>query len=130
MNILVVDESKTVREAMIRYFEIEKYFDIVFEVDTVEEAKRIVRSIKIEVVLLDIQLHDQSGLELVNYCNNSYHKPTVILCSNYGMPHYKNVYEKLSINHFLDKSYEHSELKRFIKKLALDNKNSLKHAVS
>ncbi len=130
MNILVVDESKTVREALIRYLEIEKYFDIVFEVDMVEEAKRIVQSIKVEVVLLDIQLHDQSGLELVNYCNNSYHKPTVILCSNYGMPQYKNVYEKLSINHFFDKSSEQSELKRFIKKLALDNKNSLKHAVS
>ncbi|MCL4547717.1 MAG: response regulator [Bacteroidetes bacterium] len=130
MNILVVDESKTVREALIRYLEIEKYFDIVFEVDTVEEAKRIVRSIKIEVVLLDIQLHDQSGLDLVTYCNNSYHKPIVILCSNYGMPQYKNVYEKLSINHFFDKSSEQSELKRFIKKLAADNKNNLKHAVS
>ncbi|MEW5842928.1 MAG: response regulator [Bacteroidota bacterium] len=130
MNILVVDESKTVREALIRYLEIEKYFDIVFEVDTVEEAKRIVQSIKIEVVLLDIQLHDQSGLELVNYCNNSYYKPTVILCSNYGMPQYKNVYEKLSINHFFDKSSEQSELKRFIKKLAVDSKNNLRQATS
>lgn len=130
MNILIVDESKSVRESLIRYLELEKRFNIVFEVDTVKEAKKVLQTIKIEVVLLDIQLHDQSGLELVNYCNTFDHKPIVILCSNYGMPQYKNVYERLSVNRFFDKSSELGELKKFIKKLSRNNQNNFLQAAS
>ncbi len=130
MVILIVDGSERVRETLVKYLELEKKFDLVFEASTVEEAEKILQNIKIEVVLLDIQLSDQSGLELVNYCNRQQHKPTVILCSNYGMPQYKSVYEKLSVNHFFDKSSELHELKKFIKKIIADNKYELKQIVS
>ncbi len=117
MRILIVDGSERVRETLIRYLELENNFETVFEASSVKEAKRIMENIKIEVVLLDIQLPDQTGLELVSYCNTQFHKPLVIVCSNYGMPQYKNVYDKLSIDHFFDKSSELLELKKFIKRL-------------
>ena len=125
MRILITDGSKRVRETLIRYLDLEQNFEMVFEASTVKEAIRIMQNIKIEVVLLDIQLHDQSGLELVNFCNTQSHKPVVIVCSNYGMPNYINVYEKLSIDHFFDKSSEMLDLKKFIKKLIKDVKNNL-----
>lgn len=130
MIILIADSSEKVREKLIRYLELEKKFDIVFEASTVEEAEKILQNIKIEVVLLDIQLSGPSGLELVNFCNRQYYRPTVIVCTNYGLPQYKKVYEKLSINHYFDKSSELLELKRFIKKMAIDNKNNFRQAAS
>lgn len=127
MRILIVDDSDRVRETLVRYLELESMFDTVFEASSVKEAKRILQSIKIEVVLMDIQLQDQSGLELVNFCNTLFFKPIVIICSNYGMPQYKNIYEKLSIDYFFDKSSELLELKKFIKKMVKGKKNIYKH---
>lgn len=125
MRILITDGSRRVRETLIRYLGLDQIFEMVFEASTVKEAIRIMQSIKIEVVLLDIQLHDESGLELANFCKTQSHKPVVIICSNYGMPNYINVYEKLSIDHFFDKSSEMLELKKFIRKLTKDRKNNL-----
>ncbi|MEW6196055.1 MAG: response regulator [Bacteroidota bacterium] len=122
MIILIVDGSDSVRETLIRYLDLEKMFDLIFEASTVKEAKRIMNSIKIDIVLLDIQLPDQSGLEFVNYCNRQTFKPLVIVCSNYGQPQYKNVYEKLSIDQFFDKSSELLALKKYITKLIKDKK--------
>jgi response regulator of citrate/malate metabolism len=129
MRILIVDGSERVRETLIRYLDLENNFDVVFEAGTVKEAKRIMENIKIEVVLLDIQLPDQSGLELISYCNVQFHKPLVIVCSNYGMPQYKNIYEKLFIDYFFDKSSEMLELKKFIKKLVKDTNKIFRQPV-
>ncbi|MEW6506739.1 MAG: response regulator [Bacteroidota bacterium] len=117
MIILIVDGSDSVRETLIRYLGLEKIFNLVFEASTVKEAKRIMNSIKIDLVLLDIQLPDQSGLAFVNYCNRQTYKPLIIVCSNYGLPQYKNVYEKLAIDQFFDKSSELPALKKYINKL-------------
>lgn len=118
MNILIADDSKTVRETLIRYLELEKYFDIVFEVDTVKEAERIVQNIKIEVVLLNIKLPGRSGLGLVSFINGLLCKPVLILCTNYTSPQFKMTYERLSVNYFFDKSSELGKLKDFIRELA------------
>jgi DNA-binding NarL/FixJ family response regulator len=122
MIILIVDGSDSVRETLIRYLGLEKIFNLVFEASTVKEAKRIMNSIKIDIVLLDIQLPDQSGLAFVNYCNRQTYKPLVIVCSNYGLPQYKSVYEKLAIDQFFDKSSELPALKKYINKLVKDKK--------
>jgi response regulator of citrate/malate metabolism len=126
MRILIVDGSERVRKTLIRFLELEKIFESVFEAETVKEAKRIMENIKIEVILLDIQLSDQSGLELVTFCNTQYHRPLVILCSNYGMPQYKNIYEQLSIKFVFDKSSELMELKKFVKKIAKERRNDFR----
>lgn len=122
MNILVVDNSKAVREKLIRYLELEKHFDIVFEVNTVKEAERIMQNINIEVVLLDIQLPGRNGLEFVSFINGLLCKPVLILCTNYTAPQYKKTYEKLSVNYLFDKSSELKELKNFIKEFVKTEK--------
>jgi len=125
MRILIVDGSERVRRALIRFLDLEKIFDAVFEAGTVEEAKRIMQSIKVEVVILDIQLSDQSGLDLVTFCDSQYHKPMLIVCSNYGMQQYKNIYEKLSIKYFFDKSSDLMKLKKFFKKKCFGNEEMI-----
>ena len=122
MKILIVDGSKSVRENLIRYLELENQFEEVFEAETVKEAKKQMKKDIIDVVLFDIQLPGTSGLELLSLSRKMHRKPIMILCSNYKFPQYMSIYENMSVNYFFDKSSELAELKSFIKKLVVSGR--------
>ena len=122
MKILIVDGSKSVRENLIRYLELENKFEEVFEAETVKEAKKQMKKNTIDVVLFDIQLPGTSGLELLTLSRKMHRKPIMILCSNYKFPQYMSIYENMSVNYFFDKSSELAELKSFIKKLVMNGR--------
>ena len=126
MKILIADGSKILREKLIRYLKLENYFDDVLEANTVKEAKLIMQKQRIDVVLFDIQLPDKSGLELVSLGNRLFHKPLMIVCSNYTLPQYKNTYENLAVHYFFDKSSELVQLKTFIRELVKEQKENSK----
>ncbi len=123
MKILIVEGSKIVRENLIRYLALENLYEEVLEAETVKEAKMVMQINIIDVILLDIQLPDASGLELMLHIEKMQQQPIMILCSNYKLPQYINIYEYMSVNHFFNKSSELTELKSFIKKLVIDRKN-------
>ena len=125
MKILIVEGSKIVRENLIRYLALENLFEEVevLEAETVKEAKMVMQINIIDVILLEIQLPDASGLELMLQIRKMPQQPIMILCSNYKLPQYINIYENMSINHFFNKSSELTELKLFIKKLVMDRRN-------
>ena len=123
MKILLVDSSKMVREKLRRYLELENQFDQIFETDLVVEAKMIISKVKVDVILFDIQLTGNSGLELVPMSKSIIPKPVLILFTNYKLPQYLNIYKQMSIDYCFDKSSGLAELKSFIKKLVLELKN-------
>ena len=123
MKILIVEGSKIVRENLIRYLALGNLFEEVLEAGTVKEAKKVMQKNIIDVILFDIQLSDASGLELMPLSRKMPRRPIMILCSNYKLPQYINIYENMSVNYFFDKSSELAELKSFMKKLVMDRKN-------
>ncbi len=123
MKILIVEGSKIVRENLIRYLALENLFEEVLEAETVKEAKMVMQINIIDVILLEIQLPDASGLELMLQIEKMPQQPIMILCSNYKLPQYINIYENMSVNHFFNKSSELTELKLFVKKLVMDRRN-------
>ena len=127
MKILIADSSERVRKTLIKYLDLENNFDIVFETQTVEEAQRVMENIKIEVVLLNLQSEDKSGLEMIEFSKSQHHKPLVILCSTYGNPLYGSVYEKTFTGRLFNESSELLKLKKFIKALVKDENHSSSH---
>ncbi len=117
MSILIVESSKTVREKLIRFLELEKLFNDVYEAGTVAEAKMIMKQLRLDIVLFDIQLEGNSGLELISFSRKLLHKPVLILCTNYNYPQYRSIYEYMSVYYLFDKTSEMGQLKIFIKKL-------------
>ncbi|MFA3783802.1 response regulator [Melioribacteraceae bacterium 4301-Me] len=118
MTILIVDGHDVLREKLIQYLELKSYFAKVFDADSVSKAKIIIQKEKIDIVILDIQLPDSSGLDLVKFCQKWFYKPVIILCSNYALPQYINVYDKFSVDYFFNKFSQLVELKNLIKQLA------------
>jgi DNA-binding NtrC family response regulator len=132
MKILVVDSSKKVKQKLIQYLELETQFENVFEAESVKEAKTIMQTFDIDVVLFDIQLQDASGLALVSFCQLMPNKPIMILCSNYRYPQYISIYSNMSVDYSFDKFSELTELKTVIRnniqnwqnKLLMNNKKN------
>ncbi len=123
MKILVVDGSKKFSENLIRYLGLENDFDEVFEADAVEEALRIIKSQSLDIIIFDIQLKGESGLDIVPVSRRMPWRPVLIVCSNYWYPQYKSIYENMDVNYFFDKSSQLAELKTFIKKIIMDRQN-------
>ena len=118
MKMMIFDSSRLVSEKLRRYLELDNYFDEVFETDLINEAKTILQKEHVDVILFDIQLTENSGLELVPISRSLSYKPVLILFTNYKLPQYLNIYKQLSIDYCFDKSSELAELKLLIKKIA------------
>lgn len=117
VKILMVDSSEMIRGKLKRYLELEKQFDKIYEAEFFMEAKKIIENENIDIILFDIQLLDDSGLEIVPFSRSIFPNPVLILFTNYKLPQYVNIYQQMSIHHCFDKSSDLAKLKLFIKNL-------------
>lgn len=114
-KLLVVDDTATVRECMQYYFEQKGY--IVFSAASGEEALPIIKKHKLDIMLLDINLPQMNGIELLKLVRQFDKALKVIIVSgevkNFrDNPHLK----QLDILAFMDKPIDFFELESFIKK--------------
>ena len=68
-RILLVDDHSLFRESVVRLLESEPDFLVVAHCAAVTEAIRILRNEAIDVVLLDYDLGEEQGTELLNIFN-------------------------------------------------------------
>lgn len=121
LNILHVDDSN----AIILYIKI-----MLMEVPsirsvepahTVAEAQEALRTKDIDVVILDINLPDGNGLELLAWIRQNYPGKSVIMFSNNSDEFFRKAAERAGADHFLDKSMEFEELISVLKTIKLKN---------
>lgn len=79
MNILLVDDNRYVLEGIKAGIDFRKLgIENVFMITSAPEAKEIIRKVKIDIVLSDIEMPEESGLELLEWIN-SYDKNIVTM---------------------------------------------------
>ena len=84
IRILLVDDHPMVREGMRRLLEGEGGFEVVGEVDNVEEAFEALARKKAEIVVMDIQLPGIDGVEGTRQMKALYPDMKVVIVSAYG----------------------------------------------
>ena len=62
MKILLVDDHKLIRDALKSYMEDDDEFDIVDEAGNGQEALILLKTIKVDVVMLDISMPVMDGI--------------------------------------------------------------------
>jgi DNA-binding NarL/FixJ family response regulator len=67
-----------------------------------------------DIVLLDINLPDRNGLDLLRYISQHHPGATVIMCSNQSSPFYRNLCRRLGAAWFIDKSTEFENIPAII----------------
>lgn len=80
-KLLVVDDEKNTREALRRAFE--DAFEV-FVAANLESSKNLIKSEPMDVVLTDLRLGNESGLEVLKLCQRQNPQPPCVVMTAYG----------------------------------------------
>ena len=103
-TVLIVDDSILVIERMIPILEEIENISFVIHAGSYEEGIEILNRLTPDMVLLDINLPDRSGIELLRIIRERRLEIAVLMISNHADRYYKDICKKLGARYFLDKS--------------------------
>jgi len=81
MKILLVDDHKLIRDALKSYMEGDKEFEVVDEAENGQEALLLLKTIKVDVVMLDISMPVMDGIACAEEIKNLYPEINVLALS-------------------------------------------------
>jgi response regulator of citrate/malate metabolism len=91
-------------ERMIPILEQIENISFVVQAGTFREAIEVLNTLKPDMVLLDINLPDKSGVELLRIVREQHMEVTVLMITNHSDEYYQETCRRLGAKHFLDKS--------------------------
>lgn len=103
-TVLIVDDSILIMERMIPILEEIENISFVVQAGTFREAIEVLNTLKPDMVLLDINLPDKSGIELLRVIREQKMEVTVLMITNHSEEYYLETCRKLGARDFLDKS--------------------------
>ncbi|MEO6197838.1 MAG: response regulator [Dehalococcoidia bacterium] len=119
MRVVIVDDAPRVRERMKAWLQVDApYAEVVGETGEVQAAIQLIRDRYPDVVLLDLQLADASGLEVLRVIKRAPHAPIVIMLTNLASLEYQTICLEAGAEYFLDKSFGFERLLDILHDLA------------
>ena len=86
--ILIVDDEAVIRRLMLRYLTKAGYE--CQEADSAESAREILSAMCFDLLLSDIMMPGESGVELMRYAKEHYPETGRVIISGYGSPEVSN----------------------------------------
>lgn len=106
MKVFVVDDAMEIRKRLVALLRRIPGVTVVGEADSVRAALANVPTADMEVILLDLQLGDGSGLEVLASVRSQRPEVRVIVVSNFANGQYRSASLAAGADEFLDKSNE------------------------
>ena len=117
MNVVLVDDSLLVRERVANIISEIPGAKVTGEAVNSIEAIEVVRKTKPEVVILDIKMPGESGLQVLIKLKNEFEELSIIMLTNYSDSQYKAECLMHGADYFLSKSDEFDKLPEVFSKL-------------
>ncbi len=121
MKILVVDDSRIIRDRLVNLLDVIKGVCVVEQAENAENALLAYRKLRPEVLILDIRMQGASGLEVLQQVKSEQSAPYVIMLTNFPYPQYRKKCFEKGADHFLDKSTGFDEINEIIRKMVEKN---------
>jgi len=110
MNIVLIDDSLVVRVRVANIISKLPGVKVIGEAGNSLEAIEVVRKTKPDVVILDIKMPGESGVQVVRKLKNEFEELKIIMLTNYPYSQYKVECFKYGADYFLSKSDEFEKL--------------------
>ena len=117
LRLLIVDDSKIVRERLITMLSELDGIEVVSQAQDVQEATSAIQQLKPELVILDIRIRGGSGIDVLENLKSGSPDSKVIVLTNYPYPQYREKCMSAGADFFFDKSTEFEEVMEVIKQL-------------
>jgi DNA-binding NarL/FixJ family response regulator len=82
-RILIVDDHPVVRQGLVQAMSREPDLEILGETDRIEEALRLVESGQPDVVIIDLSLDGEDGIELIDYIKSRWSSVKILVYSSH-----------------------------------------------
>jgi DNA-binding NarL/FixJ family response regulator len=106
MNLFIVENSNYLRERLTRLVSRRNDVHVIGQATTARDAVQAIRTLKPDVVLLDIRLDQGTGLDVLKQIKLPGQPPAVIVLTNYAYPQYRDRFLANGAEYFFDKSAE------------------------
>jgi DNA-binding NarL/FixJ family response regulator len=105
-QLLIVDDAPLIVSRIRTMLDRMPGLSPIFFSGTYAGAIEILQHHKPDIILLDINLPDRNGIDLLRYIRLEHLAAIVIMCSNQSSPYYRSLCSRLGAGHFIDKSTE------------------------
>jgi len=106
MNVVIVDDSELVRDRIQKRISELDEIKVTGVASNSIEAQEIIKLSEPDVVILDIKMPGESGIELLRKIKEYYPHIKVIMLTNYPFLQYRSKCYENGADYFLDKSNE------------------------
>ncbi|MCL5952363.1 MAG: response regulator transcription factor [Chloroflexi bacterium] len=110
MKVYVVDDSAIIRDRLKRMLADELNIQTIGETGDAQRAVEAIREQKPDVVLLDIQLLNGNGIDVLEQVKQVQPAPAVIVLTDYPYPEYRDRCMQAGADYFLIKSVEFDQV--------------------
>jgi DNA-binding NarL/FixJ family response regulator len=124
MNVFLVDDSVLMRQRLRRMLADVHDIHVIGEAGEVQEATDAILEQKPDVVLLDIQLFNGSGIDVLRNLKKAESAPAVIILTNYPYPQYRQKCLEAGADFFFVKSSEFDQVILALKQLRQQTHNA------
>jgi two-component system invasion response regulator UvrY len=115
IRIAIVDDHAMVRAGLRQFFADQIDFQVVAEAATGREAMEIVRKGEIDVILLDISMPDQSGVDALAAIRARSPELPVLILSGFAEAHYATTLLRQGASGYLNKDCDPDDIVRAIR---------------
>ncbi len=117
MKVLIADDSKAIRERIIKLLSSFKEIKNIDESENVKETIEHIREGYPDVVILDMQLAGGTGIDVLRGIEDDKYFPIVIVLTNYSYSTYRRECILYGAKFFFDKSKDFKKVKETFKEL-------------
>ncbi len=118
IRVMVIDDHPVVREGTAAILAKQPGLSIAGTAGSLEEARALIAGTDVDVVLLDIRLGADSGLNLLNDAHTDRPRPAIVVLTAYDYPQYAEAALRLGAAGFVLKTAPMSELLDAIRRAA------------
>jgi two-component system, OmpR family, response regulator len=117
VRVLLVEDSKVLTERLSEAIRQNPEVELVGCVDTENAARELLKSERIDVMILDLHLRQGNGFGVLRALSKSPERPFVVVLTNYDLPQYKDAALALGAAHFMDKIRDYDKLPEVLHEL-------------
>ena len=113
----IADDSLNVRKGLIAMLSQVDGIEVIGQAENIDEAIGSIRTLKPDVVILDIKMPGGSGVDVLKYVKKEQPSTVVIIFTNYPYPQYREECMDEGADFFFDKSIEFEKVIEVCKQL-------------
>ena len=117
VKVQLVEDSSVVRERLASLLAESKGIEVVGQAARAAEAIEAFQQLRPQVVILDLQLAEGTGFDVLKNLKQQRPAPLILVLTNYAYPQYRQKCLELGADFFFDKATEFDQVLKVVRQL-------------